>query len=372
MWRRRDEVIHDIDVEFNAGRMAWNYNDVASIILPFPRRGNKYDTVHSDEGSEPPDAVADADDSSDTSNSSDSSDSTDGTSDGGDGDDGGRPVSKKPRTSSACGNGPAMALMESAVADSAVADSAVAEPAALPLALISTAAEADVVHACQHGLDVLKVVLEQVRSVGQDALAVTVSNAIRRQERLCRGKKRTTGVISQAMLANYAAAVADETTAQSIVAKADAEAKRTRLTIKQMKAEHDRLAAARVALQRASTVMECMTSLKNFETADFGQGHPKGGTAEHKKNRMQVLERLRLRFPPLPPDQANDWEWFKPRWDKTRLAKLHPAVMGAWGAQFRNEVLALLQRLRDGDVQALSRWMADQSRDHLCLPALRV
>ncbi len=58
MWRRHDEVIHDIDVEFNAGRIAWNYNDVASIILPYPRRGQQYDVVHSDEGSEPADADA--------------------------------------------------------------------------------------------------------------------------------------------------------------------------------------------------------------------------------------------------------------------------------------------------------------------------
>ena len=152
-------------------------------------------------------------------------------------------------------------------------------------------------HECQHGLDVLQVVLEQVRSVGQDALAATVANAIRRQERICRGKKeRANGVVSQAMLANHAAAVADVTAAQSIVAKADAEAKRTRLTIKQMKAEHDRLDSARVALQSASTAVECLNSAKSFETSDFGQGHPKGGTAEHKKNRMQVLERLRLRF----------------------------------------------------------------------------
>ena len=110
-----------------------------------------------------------------------------------------------------------------------------------------------------------------------------------------------------------------------------------------------------MALQRASTVMECLNSAKSFETSDFGQGHPKGGTAEHKKNRMQVLERFRLHFPPLPHEQANDWGWFKPRWDKARLDKFHDAVKGAWGAQFKNEIVALLQRLHAGDVQALSR-----------------
>ena len=144
------------------------------------------------------------------------------------------------------------------------------------------------------------------------------------------------------MLANHAAAVADVTAAPSIVAKADAEAKRTRLTIKQMKAEHDRLEATRVALQRASTVVEYLNAVKSFETSDLGQGPPKGGTAEHRKNRMQVLERFRLRFRPLPSEQANDWEWFKSRWDKARQDKLHDAVKGELGTQFKNKIVAFL------------------------------
>ncbi len=47
------------------------------------------------------------------------------------------------------------------------------------------------------------------------------------------------------MLANRASAVADVVAAQSIVTKADAEAFGIRLTIKQVKAEHERLDAAR-------------------------------------------------------------------------------------------------------------------------------
>ncbi len=163
-----------------------------------------------------------------------------------------------------------------------------------------TVAEADTVHAYQHRLDVLWVVLEQVQSVGQDALAATVANAIEIQERNCSGSKRTSDVEPQAKLANHSSAVADVMAAQSIIAKADVEAKRTRLTIKQKKAEHARLQAARVAVQRASSVVECLNSVKIFEISDFRQGHPTGGTAEHTRNRMQVLERLRLRFPPLP------------------------------------------------------------------------
>ncbi len=93
---------------------------------------------------------------------------------------------------------------------------------------------------------------------------------------------------------------------------------------------------------------------------------------EHIRNRLQVLERLRLRFPPLPPEQANDWEWFQPRWDKARQARFHESVKGEWGSQFHNEIVALLQRLRDGGANALRRWMAEQSREHLCMAALRL
>ncbi len=87
---------------------------------------------------------------------------------------------------------------------------------------------------------------------------------------------------------------------------------------------------------------------------------------------MQVLERLRRRFPPFPAEQQNDWEWFKPRWDKARLSRLHALNRIAWGALFKDEVLGILRRLREGDTAALSRWMAVQSREYLCMPALRV
>jgi hypothetical protein len=97
-----------------------------------------------------------------------------------------------------------------------------------------------------------------------------------------------------------------------------------------------------------------------------------GGTAAHRANRMQVLERLRRRFPPLPAEQQNDWEWFKTRWDKARLLGLHALNRNAWGSLFRDEMLKILKRLQEGDTAALSRWMAAESRRHLAMPALSV
>ena len=68
--------------------------------------------------------------------------------------------------------------------------------------------------------------------------------------------------------------------------------------------------------------MDSLHALKTFEAADFGHTHPKGGLQEHRRSRLQVLERLRLRSEPLPADLANDWEWFKKNWDAARLLLL--------------------------------------------------
>jgi hypothetical protein len=74
------------------------------------------------------------------------------------------------------------------------------------------------------------------------------------------------------MAGNRASAVADAAAARTIAAKTDSEAKRTRRTVRQLQEEHDRLQAARVALQKASAVAECLDAVKKFETSDLGQG----------------------------------------------------------------------------------------------------
>ena len=136
--------------------------------------------------------------------------------------------------------------------------------------------------------------------------------------------------------------------------------------------EQGRLEHKRAELLKASTTVECMNALRSFEVTDFGHGHPAGGTAEHIRNRMNVLDRLRLRFPPLSPEQQNDWEWFKKRWDKARISKLEPTFRLVFGHTFKEMVLRLLRQLQDGDTLALSRWMDSECLHHLQMPAVRV
>ena len=114
-----------------------------------------------------------------------------------------------------------------------------------------------------------------------------------------------------------------------------------------------------------------MNALRSFEVTDLGNGHVAGGTAEHVRNRMNVLDRLRLRFPPLTAEQQNVWDWSKKRWDHARVNRMDPKVRDSWGHVFKEMVLWLLTQLRDGDTQALSRWMDNECRHYLAGPSLR-
>lgn len=79
----------------------------------------------------------------------------------------------------------------------------------------------------------------------------------------------------------------------------------------------------RRSLAKASSVEESLRALKRWNVADFGQGHEKGGTRAHAANRREVLERLRRRAVPLPPDLANDWDYFVRSWDTRRVMALY-------------------------------------------------
>jgi hypothetical protein len=136
-------------------------------------------------------------------------------------------------------------------------------------------------------------------------------------------------------------------------------------TIKGMRAEQEALHQRRLELQRASTVAESLTALRSFEIADLGQGHAAGGSAEHIRNKMNVLDRIKQRAAPLPPDQANDWEWFRERWDKNSVERLPKERRPVWGFTFKNIAVHLLTKIKNGENDALSRWMAQECREHL-------
>ena len=151
----------------------------------------------------------------------------------------------------------------------------------------------------------------------------------------------------------------------------DAKARRT---LKDLQREQQALQERKAQLARASSVEESLRALKRWTAADFGQGHPKGGTRAHAANRLQVLERLRRRAPALPPDLANDWGFFTRTWDTRRVSTLTDWQKPGWGSQFLNLMVKLHEDMRShprGDTFA--QWLREEmSWEHFPRAALRV
>ena len=145
-------------------------------------------------------------------------------------------------------------------------------------------------------------------------------------------------------------------------------------TLNDQQSEQQVLQDRKAQLARASSVEESLSALKRWTAADFGQGHPTGGTRAHAANRLEVLERLRRRAPALPPDVANDWGFFTRTWDSRRVGMLRDCQKGGWGSQFLNMMLKLHEDMRshpEGDTFA--QWMrGEMSWEHFPRAPLRV
>ena len=158
---------------------------------------------------------------------------------------------------------------------------------------------------------------------------------------------------------------------QASIRRAVTDDKQRRVSIKELAAQEENLRKRKLELLQASTVVECQQAVKSWDTSDLGQGHAAGGTKLHAQNRRNILERLRGRSRPLPPDLANDWHWFLRQWDQARLSRMQPWKRGAWGSVFRDSVQGLMKEMLV-DPDAFAIWMRSEHKSVLRAPALRL
>ena len=336
MRQRRNDVVHDVNVEADAGRLTWCFDDVYRVINPFPVRGAKYDHEPMDKGSE-----SDAED--------DVSDSSENPAD-----DAVAPaVAVDPALETALGEHPSETNLSHAIA----------------VAVDTTTAVA--VETTQAKLQSMQVVLHQVQAIGNMSLEAQVQKAIHLEEKRLRILGRGDAEIAHAFLEEQDAHKLKFRREQLSIRKAFEQEKQRRITIKELVEHQEQLRVRHLELRKASTVVECEKALKSWDIEDLGQGHENGGTRQHVKNRMAILERLRGRGKPLPPDLANDWHWFLKHWDAARVKHLREFHRPGWGAMFRDIVKDLLERLKRDD-DALCTWMRSERARYLRAPALRL
>ena len=133
-------------------------------------------------------------------------------------------------------------------------------------------------------------------------------------------------------------------------ASAKEEAKKAVADLKRQKRKHD---AQRELSNQTDAQLQAM---KNFSAEMLGHGLVNGGFKKHHQERMDFMDRVKKRFPPLRPAHENDWGEFKIAFDK-----MHRRTIGhfgkSYGAWFLNHMRELIELRRNGSLDALDKFM---------------
>jgi hypothetical protein len=86
-------------------------------------------------------------------------------------------------------------------------------------------------------------------------------------------------------------------------------------------------------------VAEALAKLpKKFTAGELGQGHKTGGSPAHRANRVTMLNRLKLRCPPLDPEWQALWDVFVVRHVRATGA-IHMGAIGVFALAEVREVM---------------------------------
>ena len=333
----RASAVADVDEEVRAGRMRWTYRCVYSVIGDHPKRGH-LDFQPDDDGSDTDSHVGRED------------------------------VAFQEFEEEAAAEDMEDMEDDSGSAAAAAPASADAEEPSPPQELCNE------LNQTTERLEMLRTVLLQVEQAGVENVANTVRQAIHTESKRLKDAARVNPQVRRAFADAEDDAERRALRKRAYVERNLAEDARAKQTLNGLLREQQKLQERKAQLARASSVQESLDALKRWTAADFGQGHPRGGTKAHAANRLEVLERLRRRAPALPPDLANDWGFFTRTWDARRVSMLREWHRPGWGSHFLNMMLELHKGLRahpNGDT--FTKWMREEmSWEHFPSAPLRV
>ncbi len=133
-----------------------------------------------------------------------------------------------------------------------------------------------------------------------------------------------------------------------------------KLAVKKARLAKEALKAKKVKVAVALALLP-----KKFLAGELGQGHKEGGSAVHRANRVSMLNRLKLRCPPLDPEWEARWDVFAVRHVR-RTGTDHKGAIGVFALGEVREVMeALGKHLRHESGKDLSGGTAKATPEHL-------
>ena len=368
MRKKIDSAVAEVEAQYKAGNVPWNYKTVQSLIGKYPHRGH-LDVIlpgQEDEATPDPDGVPwevpgpgeppAADDDADDGREDDDEKILDF-----DPDDWHvppeNPFNDSDDAPSKAGTGEATSHGGGGGGDDTVAtshgDGGGGDGESLSVEQVSTLHE----HSARfQSLQEAKRILESIGGALGASLSNTVGKVMHNEQKRFRQRIDGDAAVEKAMRTT---AEAEEAEARRQRAEFQQAAQRKRETAnveRELQQSRAKLRQARRDLREATDAAEASEALKSFSLEAMGKGQKNAGGAAFRKVRQEALSRVRS-VARLSPEQRNDWHHFATNWDK-KMVEEHGE---AWPTMFAEILQNLVNELEAGNGNALSDFMRKES-----------
>ena len=336
MSEHRSRIIDEVCTEYEAGRVDWDFEIVQAKIERFPQRGHMdtYAEGQEDEGGD--DDVPEA-------AWRDQEGSADGpfipSPAGSDDEDARRPTRQR-GTSDQHASGMALDESQKQEVERTLAKIAVCDQA------VASFAEKGELGVCMRINQVRARVLKE--GAGGSRVDSHVAQTVRRQELLSRDLDAQRMARERERRRQHEAELNARATAMATL---DARVKRL------MEQEH-RSTGSVAAAAAKSKRLALELAAKSFLAVDMGQGSETAGGERHKKNRLEMMNRVFALGDEPSLEVQTDWTNWSHRFDDTGRKK----YARRWGSTLKIWMEELLQKLSEGDSGAALRFRAHYNR----------
>ena len=367
MRNKIDSAVAEVEAQYNAGNVPWNYKTVQSLIGKYPHRGH-LDVIklgQEDEATPDPDGVPwevpgpgeppAADDDADDGREDDDEKILDF-----DPDDWHKPPENPFNDSddapSKAGTGEATSHGHGGGGDDTAATDQLQDHGdgeSLSVEQVSTLHE----HSARfQSLQEAKRIFESIGGALGASLSNTVRKVMHDEQKRFRQRIDGDAAVEKAMRTT---AEAEEAEARRRRAEFQQAAQRKREIAnveRELQQSKAKLRQARRDLREATDVAEASEALKTFSLEAMGKGQKNAGGAAFRKVRQEALSRVRS-VARLSPEQRNDWSYFATNWGK-KMVEEHGE---AWPAMFAEILQNVVNELEAGRGNALSDFMRKES-----------
>lgn len=323
MAKLRDEAVIDVQQEAEAGNLAWDYESVFSVVEEYPATGHMDVT---EEFQDDEDVLEDGADPW-AESSDDASEEEEG----------------------------------------AVHSAPVGEPVPLPLVESVSGgslgtAQADEVLDHLSRIVAIRNALEAMAPMKHEfpSLMLALQKSMQQERRHAEGRYQEDPEVAKAVHAVEVQDAEDRLREQLSMERrigAAKQAKQDRDLAREVEEAKALLVKKRGDIEHHEALLDTLQHFKSFSPDMLGAGKKNGGTLAHRRNRMEVLDRL-ARNAPLSPQQKNDWSMFKHHWDSV-MQEQHD---DAWGSTFASMAQGVLEKLQAGEATALSTFMYEETK----------